>query len=71
MPSAPEEMSEFNRRLGQNSSVETQNAWGQWVPAIPLPYFGTVRVKCACGAKFWNMETYEGHYALRHILLPE
>lgn len=48
-----------------------QNKQGQWVPAIPLPFFGMIRVKCACGAKFSNMEAYEGHYALRHILFPE
>lgn len=62
-------------RLGQNfaaiDGTFAQNKRGEWVPAIPLPFFGMIRLKCACGAKFSNMEAYEGHYALRHILFPE
>lgn len=47
-----------------------QNQRGEWVPAIPLPMFG-LRKECGCGAKFWTMEGYRGHYALRHVLDPE
>lgn len=71
MPSAREGMSEFNRKLGHNPSTAMENGWGQWVPAIPLPHYLLKRYKCACGAKFWTMDGYRGHYALRHILDPD
>lgn len=58
-------------QIDKEGRTFAQNSRGEWVPAIPLPYFGSLRVKCTCGAKFWNLEAYEGHYALRHILLPE
>jgi hypothetical protein len=45
----------------------TQNDAGEWVPAIPLPFYG-LRKHCDCGRKFWTMAGYRGHYALRHIL---
>ena len=46
---------------------QVQNERGQWVPAIPLPYHG-LRHRCDCGRKFWTMDGYRSHYALRHIL---
>ena len=49
------------------SKIKTTNKDGEYVPSIPLPYFGR-RKKCQCGKKFWTEEGYEGHYALRHIL---
>ena len=48
-------------------SVSTQNRRGEWVPAIPMPFFG-LRKRCSCGAKFWTLVGYEGHYARDHIL---
>jgi hypothetical protein len=49
------------------SKILAQNARGEWVPAIPLPFFG-VRKRCECGRSFWTMDGYRGHYALRHVL---
>jgi hypothetical protein len=46
---------------------QVQNERGQWVPAVPLPFFG-LRKRCSCGRKFWTMDGYRGHYALCHIL---
>ena len=45
----------------------TQNDEGQWVPSIPVPFYG-LRKRCECGRKFWTEEGYRGHYALAHIL---
>ena len=45
------------------------NRRGEWIPAIPLPfpgYFGEYR--CDCGRVFWRLASYQGHYALEHIL---
>jgi hypothetical protein len=48
----------------------TQNARGEWVPAIPFPLYG-IRKKCLrCGRKFWTTNRYREHYALHHILDP-
>lgn len=51
-------------------SETTQNALGQWVPSIPLPFYG-LRKHCGCGRKFWTEEGYRGHYALAHVLYPK
>ena len=51
------------------SIVTTENARGEWVPAIPLPMKG-IRSTCVCGRKFWTEEGYRSHYALDHILYP-
>lgn len=48
-------------------TVTTHNGRGQWVPAIPLPYFG-IRKRCHCGRRFWTIDGYRSHYALAHIL---
>lgn len=55
-----------------------QNEAGQWVPAIPLPlYEGWLkRPRCThvspsgllCQKKFWQMEEYQAHFALEHIV---
>lgn len=51
---------------GPNS---TQNRRGDWVPAIPLPYFlGLGRVRCDCGDRFLGGRRYREHYALVHVL---
>ena len=44
----------------------TQNKKGEWVPAIPEPYYG-IRKMCGCGKSFWTLEGYQAHYALKHI----
>lgn len=51
---------------GVQASV--QNKKGQWVPAIPEPYYGLFFKDCYCGKKFLTLERYEEHYAYRHIL---
>lgn len=48
-----------------------ENKRGEWVPAIPLPFYLIKRRKCTCGAKFWTNDGYRGHYALKHILDPD
>lgn len=60
--------------------VSTTNKKGQWVPAIPEPFYG-LRKMCThsdntpshpslnyCGKKFWTLKAYRAHYALEHIL---
>jgi hypothetical protein len=49
------------------TQTRTQNARGEWVPAIPLPLYG-LRKHCRCGRKFWRLASYRAHYALTHIL---
>ena len=53
--------------LDYHHGTQTQNKRGEWVPAIPYPFFG-VRKVCECGEKFWLYRNYEAHYALKHIL---
>lgn len=50
--------------------VSTQNKRGEWVTAIPEPYWLRLldHCQCYCGRKFWSMESYQAHYALKHIL---
>jgi hypothetical protein len=46
-----------------------KNKIGDWVPAIPEPYYHYLNIlECVCGKHFWTRERYEEHYALRHIL---
>lgn len=53
-----------------NGSTSTKNSRSEWVPAIPLPFYG-IRKKCGeCGARFWTENRYREHYALHHILAP-
>jgi hypothetical protein len=49
-----------------------QNAWGEWVPAIPLPFMfwlGVPYTECHCGKRFIGrirgraLRRYEEHYA--------
>lgn len=60
--------------------TQTKNKIGEWVPAIPEPYYSILKV-CPhsdnspehpsldwCGEKFWTLEGYRAHYALKHIL---
>ena len=56
--------------------TSVQNRRGEWVPAIPLPYFLTENarpfrwntVRCECGAAFHSQRRYREHYALVHVL---
>ena len=51
------------------TSTQTENARGEWVPAIPLPLFTWPhRHRCECGQSFWTLPGYRSHYALAHIL---
>jgi len=56
--------------LSRRFNTQMQNKLGEWVPAIPMPFLG-FRRKCECGAKFWTLDGYRGHYALKHVLDPE
>ena len=47
-----------------------QNNKGEWVPAIPEPYYHFIRLECECKKKFWTREAYNGHYTYRHIINP-
>jgi hypothetical protein len=53
--------------------AQTQNARGEWVPAIPLPWYRLVGVQCGCGRRFRfrrrrAVRRYREHYAYAHIL---
>ena len=51
--------------------IEAQNIDGNWVEAIPKPYYCMIKVECPkpeCLRRFWTEEGYKGHYALIHIL---
>ena len=54
------------------NNAQTKNKIGQWVEAIPEPWFYRPFflniMACNCGKMFCTREAYEGHYALRHIL---
>lgn len=50
--------------------ISQQNKQGQWVPAIPLPFYG-LKKRCTCGRSFWTEEGYRGHYAYTHIIEGE
>ena len=50
--------------------VHQENSRGQYVPAIPEPFFG-IKKRCECGKTFWTIAAYRGHYALVHILFIE
>lgn len=53
----------------QEGGTAYLNKKGQWVPAIPEPYFCLLfGMDCACGKHFYRRESYEAHYALKHIL---
>lgn len=55
-------------------TVQMQNKRGEWVPAIPEPFFYGFKLrkaKCDCGDKFKTRKRYQEHYALEHILLGE
>lgn len=50
--------------------MTTRNAKGQWVPAVPEPfYLGFFRKKCRCdcGERFRSRALYEKHYVYTHI----
>lgn len=50
---------------------QTQNKQGEWVPAIPEPYYHLLRKECYmdnCHEKFWTILGYRSHFALRHIM---
>jgi len=49
---------------------QMQNKRGEWVPAIPEPFYGRKKI-CQCGDKFWTKKQYQAHYALEHIVLGE
>lgn len=51
-------------------SQQMQNKRGEWVPSIPLPFYG-LRKQCSCGKKFWRESRYYEHYAFWHIVAGE
>lgn len=58
------------RVTSESDTVTMLNGRGEWVPAIPLPFFG-IRKRCSCGAAFWKHDNYLAHYALKHIVLGD
>lgn len=62
-------LKEANERFGRHkeAQMETQNKKGEWVKAIPLPYYLIVGVKCTCGCRFLSEKRYVEHYAYKHI----
>ena len=54
-------------KVGPLTENTVRNERGQWVPSIPLPFYG-LRKRCECGRKFWTTDGYRGHYALAHVL---
>lgn len=53
-------------------TTQTRNEAGQWVPAIPLPfYLAFGRCRCSCGETRWSERSYREHYALSHIIEGE
>lgn len=52
-----------------DTNISTRNKYGEWVPSIPYPYFLWLgRTRCDCGKTFKDIKTYNGHFALEHIL---
>lgn len=56
-----------------SEGMSVKNKYGEWVPAIPEPYwtgFLLRKAQCVyCQRKPFNSEeAYRGHYALKHIL---
>jgi hypothetical protein len=62
----------YHRMLAEKTAARLgtmQNDRGEWVPAIPLPYFLAFgRVRCDCGERFRGQKRYREHYALTHVL---
>ncbi len=59
-------------REAWKQAAMTQNKAGEWVPSIPLPFFGWPHwYRCQCRRWFWTMDGYRGHYGLAHILDPK
>lgn len=50
------------------AAATMENGRGEWVPAIPLPFYGSKK-GCSCGKTFWRQRNYEAHYAYEHIVL--
>lgn len=59
-------------RKEYDENVFAQNKYGQYLPAIPEPFYrGGLfkwRHECQCGIVFPSRSAYRGHYALVHIL---
>jgi hypothetical protein len=51
-----------------SNAVQTQNRLGEYVSAIPEPFFYGFGYRCGCGKFFVRYDIYRGHYALEHIL---
>jgi hypothetical protein len=59
-------------------SISEEYAPGLWRPAVPLPLYLLLHVRCKCGERFWSWplrvrrfgsasERYERHYRAAHI----
>lgn len=58
-----------NSGVKKVSNTSCKNKNGDWVPAIPEPCNCIlVGMDCICGKHFYRRESYEAHYALKHIL---
>lgn len=59
--------------------VDEEYAPGLWRPAVPLPFYGLLHVRCECGRQFWDLtsaridkhskafQRYERHYRAEHV----
>lgn len=66
-----------------HSSAENQEFRdGQWVAAVPLPFFGLFHIACSCQKRFWGFyrgigtgsrvcARYEAHYRAEHAQLTQ
>lgn len=71
MTKAIESLDSKTKRISSDSEyVKMENSRGEWVPAIPLPYYG-IKKRCTCGQSFWKYDNYLAHYALKHIVLGD
>lgn len=49
-------------------TIYEQNTAGEWVPSVPLPFYG-IRKHCpraGCGRRFWTVARYRRHYSAAH-----
>jgi hypothetical protein len=53
--------------MNQLTKTTTQNSKGEWVEAVPLPYYLIFGCKCKCGEPFISEKRYEKHYVYQHI----
>lgn len=57
------------KTVARFGGVRALNGRGEWVTAIPEPYFLSFgRVRCDCERKFRGRDRYRDHFAYAHVL---